>query len=160
MPRFLDEIARFLDGERPEARPALRFTAGALVGSCFALFTPILLGLWIFRGREVLLKRGGSVRVDLASLLYPLGAVISGALFVLLVSRARSRIVAALLGSLALLPWLVSIVVCINQGYAHWQMAHTVTTLLGAIGLGAPLGWLSHLQLAGPRRQPIKHTAV
>jgi len=153
MPQLSDEIARFLDGDRPNASAWLRFGAGALLGACFAVFTPILLGLWAFGGPEITLRGGQLLRVDLLSLLYPLGAVFSGGLFCLLTPRAPNRPARALLGALAVSPWFAAVALCIDRGYAAWQGPHTVTTLLGAISIGAPLGWVSHLRTA--RTEPI-----
>lgn len=160
MPQVFEEIARFLDGERPNASPRLRFGAGALLGGCLALFTPILLGLWAIEGAEITVPPGRPVRVDLLSLVYPLGAIVSGGLFCLLTSYASTRLARAVLGAVAVLPWFAAIALCLDRGYAAWQSAHTVTTLLGALSLGAPLGWISHSRAARLTDRATEHTAV
>ena len=124
----------------PRAPIRVRAAAGAAAGSVFAVFTPILAATWLFRGAEVTIARG-LVRVDLLTLLYPLGAVIAGALLCILLPYGRGRIGGALLGAISLLPWIAAIAWCMDRGYAQWQVSHTILTFLVATLLGAPLGW-------------------
>jgi hypothetical protein len=137
------EIARFLDGEHPEASLGLRFLTGALLGAVFAIFTPLLALLWFVSGPEVMTRKSILVRVDLLTALYPLGAVITGALFAALVSYARSRVTASLLGVAAFIPWCAAIGLCIDRGYADWSAKHTFLTLFCAVVFGGFAGWFT-----------------
>ena len=142
-----NEIARFLDGSRPKASVRLRLLAGASVGAVFAAFTPILALIWAVKGPVFVDRNGVRLRVDVLTFAYPLGAVLSGALFSLLVSYCRSRLVGALAGAAALTPWFALVVAATDDGLAAWTRAHTVTVLVGAGVIGGWLGWFAvHMQ--------------
>jgi hypothetical protein len=139
MTRLLQNIARHVD-DWPGARPRTRFLNGALLGSLFAVFTPVFLLMWALEGPEVLTRRG-TIRVDLLALAYPLGAVVSISLLLGLAGVAQSRVGRALLGALAFLPWCGAMTLCLDRGYADWQPVHSLATILCATAIGAPIGW-------------------
>ena len=138
-----NEMARFLDGERPNASLGLRLLTGATFGTVFAVFTPIIAVFWLVKGAEFQAQNGMLIRVDLLTLLYPLGAVISGALFSGLVSYRRNRVAASLSGMIALAPWFLAIVVCFDRGYLDWTRFHTAIASFCAVMMGGWLGWFA-----------------
>ena len=131
-----------------------------MVGASFAIFTPLLLIAWAVGGREITGRGGVLVRVDLLVALYPLGAIVSGALLFGLTALARGRLLRALLGAVAFLPWVAGIALCIDGGYSVWRPLHTVTTVFMALALGAPIGWSMTPRLGRPREQRSRRTAV
>src|SRR5688572_6739760 len=140
MPQRRDRIARLLDGDRPDAPFASRLATGALVGAFFAVFVPVILILWAIGGRETVIK-GTTVRLDLLTAIYPLGAVLSSALLYALAPLSPSRVLRALLGAIAFVPWFAGIAWCSDGGYATWRSKHTAVTIISALAIGAPLGW-------------------
>jgi hypothetical protein len=137
----LDELARYLDGDRPDAPVRVRLATGAAVGAVFCVFVPLLLLMWALGGREVSLRHGILLRVDLLAVLYPLGAIVSGALLFALTALTRTRLLGALLGAVAILPWVAGIVICFDRGYSTWQPLHTMTTASMALIMGGKVGW-------------------
>ena len=141
MYRRLGRLAYFLDADRPDAPLSARFLDGALFGLVFfAVFTPLILLSWALEGREATI-RGVETRLDLLSLLYPLGAIVSNSLLFGLTSFVRSRLARALLGIGAFLPWFAAMALCIERGHTDWRVLHTWTTVLSAVVIGAPIGW-------------------
>jgi hypothetical protein len=141
------EVSRFFD--TPWDKPLLvRVVAGGVAGALFTIFVPAFLLMWALDGPEVVYRRQ-LLRVDLAALLYPIGAVLSGSLFAALVVQARSKIAAMAAAFAAFLPWMAAMALCTNRGYEAWAMGHTVTTIFGALLLGFPLGLAVH----GARRK-------
>ncbi len=106
----------------------------------FGIFTPLLLLVLLFGGREVETDSDVSVRVDLLLLLYPLGATIAGALLGALAPYARGRISAALIGMVAMAPWMTGINLALEHGHRDWSGVHTITTLLMIVIFGAGMG--------------------
>ena len=137
----MSDLTSFLDGEAPHAPARTRIGAGAALGSVFLVFMPVLLLLWWSAGPEYVSKDGLRLRVDLLSLLYPIGAVVTGALFFLLAGLVRTRFGKALMGAVSFLPWIIGIALCINGGYNHWTSLHSALTLIGSVTFGATLGW-------------------
>jgi hypothetical protein len=135
-------ISEFLDGNRPDAPIWLRLLTGAAFGAVFSVFVPIIALVWLIGGAEVQ-TRSALIRADLLTLLYPLGAIISGALFVALVGYCRSRVAASISGIVALAPWFVAIGLCFNRGYSTWTPDHTVTTTICTLLIGGGLGWFT-----------------
>ena len=141
MYRRLRKLAYFLDADRADAPLSARFIEGALFGLVFfGVFTPLLLVGWVFGGREATI-RGIETRLDLLTLLYPLGAIVSCSLLYGLTSLVRSRPARALLGTVAFLPWFAALALCMDGGHTHWRILHTLTTVVGAVAFGAPFGW-------------------
>ena len=141
MYRRLGKLASFLDADRPDATLSARFIDGALFGLVFAvLFTPLLLFTWAMGGREATI-RGVETRLDLLSMLYPLGAIVSNSLLFGLTSLVRSRVGRALLGAVAFIPWFAAMALSMEGGHAHWRILHTAVSLGCALLLGGPIGW-------------------
>jgi hypothetical protein len=134
-------LASFLDGDWPDAPAMVRVRAGAAVGSVFMIFLPVIAFLWWREGTEYVSRDGRSMRLDLLSLLYPFGTVVTGSLFFLLAGVSQARLAKACLGALAFLPWMAALALCINDGYQNWRGVHTAITLLTAVAFGCPLGW-------------------
>ena len=123
-----------------------RAKASALaVGTVFVPFTILIFAMWIFGGPEQRV-RGALVRVDLLLLLYPLGAIVTGAILGVLepfVGRSRWR--AALTGAVAVLPWLAGIALTTDHGYRDWNGAHTFTIVIMTLVFGPVVGqWVRH----------------
>jgi hypothetical protein len=156
----LDKLARYLDGDRPDAPLRDRFATGALVGALFASFTPLLLLLWAIGGREITSRGGQVVRVDLLAAIYPLGAVVTGALLFGLTALVRARVLRALLGAVAFLPWVAGIALCMNAGHVVWRPMHTVATILMALAFGVPIGWGMTPRLGRPPNRRSRRPAV
>jgi hypothetical protein len=109
----------------------------------FGIFTLLILGMWLFGGAEIHLQRGTtSLRADLLSFLYPLGAATTGALFGLLQPLGdRSRPAAMATGVVAIVPWMAAIGLTMDHGYADWTAVHTFITIGGSLPLGCALGY-------------------
>ena len=160
MTQLSSEIARFLEGGRPAASPGVRAAAGASVGAVFWVFVPVLGAIWLFSGPE-LVARGTVVRVDWLTLLYPLGAVCTGALFGLFNIPSRGQVARSLLGVLAFVPWSAAIAVCFDDGIAQWSLRHSLLTGLMATFLGGPLAWVAGSEQPTPgRRAPSDPPAI
>ena len=118
-----------------------RAKASALaVGTVFVPFTVLIFAMWIFGGPEQRV-RGALVRVDLLLLLYPLGAILTGAILGVLepfVGRSRWR--AALTGAVAVLPWFAGIALTTDHGYRDWNGAHTFTIVIMTLVFGPVVG--------------------
>jgi hypothetical protein len=84
--------------------------------------------------------RGGLLRPDLALLLYPLGALVTGVLFFALAPLMRWIITAPVLGVLSFAPWTFAIARTIDRGYRDWTAAHTWIASTCAVLLGGVLG--------------------
>ena len=118
-----------------------RAKASALaVGTIFVPFTILIFAMWIFGGSAQRV-RGTLVRVDLLLLLYPLGAIVTGALlglFETFIGRSRWR--AALAGAIAVLPWFAGIALTTDHGYRDWNDAHTFATVIMTLIFGPLVG--------------------
>ena len=132
--------------ERDRASALERAKAGAFgAGLIFAPFAlPIPIGL-ILGGPEHV-SRGSVIRVDLLLLVYPLGAILAGAvlgLFGPFVGRSRWR--SALAGVVAVPPWFAGIASTLDHGYTAWNTGHTFVTIM-MTGIFGPLvgQWARH----------------
>jgi hypothetical protein len=151
-------IARWLD-DRLDASLGSRFLTGALVGAFFSIFTPLLLLLWALGGRMASI-RGIDTRLDLLSALYPIGAVVSSSFLYGLTALVRTRPARALFGAVAFVPWVAAIALCMEGGHTQWRFMHTAVTALGALALGAPLGWGMTAPRWQRRARPSRRSAV
>jgi hypothetical protein len=104
------KIARWLDG-RPDSSLSSVFVSGALVGAFFSIFTTLLLLLWAFGGREATI-RDIETRLDLLTVVYPLGALVSDSLLYGLTALVRTRPARAFLGVVAFIPWFAGMALC------------------------------------------------
>ena len=111
----------------------------------FAPYTLVLVLLLVLSGPEVH-SRGGTIRVDLLIVTYPLGAFVTGWLAGLLAAVCRHVALAVPAGILAITPWLVGISLAMDHGYSNWTTEHTAVTATTAVLLGGSGGialWLS-----------------
>ena len=152
----------------PEEPLARRAAAGALLfGGAFGIFTAVLLLMLLVGGPEYTTRRGVVMRLDLLTVLYPLGAAVAGGVVGALLPLTRTRSGAAAAGVAALLPWTAAISLCVDRGYAHWTTMHTVVSAGTALVLGLALGaglagggrarrprWVQRRQRVTSRRPP------
>jgi hypothetical protein len=158
MPLRHGRLARWLD-DRPDAPLSSRFVSGALVGAFFCIFTPLLLALWVFGGREAMI-RGINTRLDLLTIAYPLGALVSHSLLYGLTALVRTKPARAFLGVVAFIPWFAGMALCMDGGHADWRLKHTALTALGALSFGLPLGWGMREPQWRRRKQASRRSAV
>ena len=135
---------RLFRGISVEGSVGQRAWAGArLWGGVFAPYALILALMLVVVGPEYQSSRRAAtmVRLDLLLVLYPLGAVIAGAVIGTLAPLTGHRAGAIFTGMLALAPWSVGLALCMNRGYVNWTAGHTIIVSVMAIALGSGVGF-------------------
>lgn len=115
-----------------------RMLLGIVVGLFFATgCSAYALISFIIRGNAAFRANGTTLGAAIA--VYYGGFILSGVLFGLLLPLARWRISAAFVGFVAMVPFYGAVMVALS-GISNWGPVQTITTILGALFVGMPVG--------------------
>lgn len=112
---------------------------GAVVGLMFpGIFTLLLVGVYLFGGRY---QRDYDSTIDMLvlSIAYPLGSAIMGGVIGFGAPFMTNFARGTLVGTAAMLPFMIGIGLSMSNGLAHWDMPWTLVTASLSVMLGAGL---------------------
>src|SRR5690606_5409521 len=102
----------------------------------------LLLGALLERSWEFE-TRGHLLHAGVLAVTYPLGAIVTGAVFMALHPYLTNAILLYGWGVISMLPWSIGIAVGMERGYADWTALHTFLAVAGSllgVGIAAGIG--------------------